>query len=73
MGLERHCNARIALESPFLGYLVGHVYRMDNADFEGKTGSTAPRSCPFGALGFLKPIHPSKLPGQRLVCAIFSV
>ena len=25
--LERHCNARIALESPLLGFLVGHVYR----------------------------------------------
>ena len=27
LALERHCNARIALESPLLGYLVGDVYR----------------------------------------------
>ena len=71
LALERHCNARIALESPLLGYLVGHVFRMDNAYCEGKTGSTAPRSCPFGAVGFLKPIHPSKSPGQRLVLCHF--
>ena len=37
LALERHCNARIALDSPLLGYLVGHVYRMDNAYCEGKT------------------------------------
>ena len=71
LALERHCNARIALDSPLLGCLVGHVYRIDNAYCEGKTGSTAPRSCPFGAVGFLKPIHPSKSPGQRLVLCHF--
>ena len=81
--LERHCNARIALESPLLGCLVGHVYRTYNAYCEGKAGSTllerlrekrggqAPRSYPFGAVGFLKPIHPSKWPGQRLVLCHF--
>ena len=83
LALERHCNARIALESPLLGYLVGHVYRTYNAYCEGKAGSTplerlrekrggqAPRSYPFGAVGFLKPIHPSKWPGQRLVLCHF--
>ena len=62
LALERHCNARIALESPLLGYLVGHVYRTYNAYCEGKAGSTplerlrekrggqAPRSYPFGAV-----------------------
>ena len=40
LALERHCNARIALESPLLGYLVGHVYRTYNAYCEGKVGST---------------------------------
>ena len=40
LALERHCNARIALESPLLGYLVGHVYRTYNAYCEGKAGST---------------------------------
>jgi len=30
LALERHCNARIALEFPLLGHLVGHVERMDN-------------------------------------------
>ena len=50
----------LALESPLLGYLVGHVYRTYNAYCEGKAGSTplerlrekrggqAPRSYPFG-------------------------
>ena len=83
LALERHCNARIALESPLLGYLVGHVYRTYNAYCEGKAGSTplerlrekrggqAPRSYPFGSVGFLKPIHPSKWPGQRLVLCHF--
>ena len=83
LALERHCNARIALESPLLGYLVGHVYRTYNAYCEGKAGSTplerlrekrggqAPRSYPFGAVGFLKPIHPAKWPGQRLVLCHF--
>ena len=62
---------------------MGHVYRTYNAYCEGKAGSTplerlrekrggqAPRSCPFGAVGFLKPIHPSKWPGQRLVLCHF--
>ena len=79
LALERHCNARIALESPLLGYLVGHVYRTYNAFCEGKAGSTplerlrdvrggqAPRSYPFGAVGFVKPVHANKWPGQRLV------
>ena len=40
LALERHCNARIALESPLLGYLVGHVYRTYNAYCEGKVVST---------------------------------
>ena len=50
-----------------------------NAFCEGKAGSTplerlrdvrgdqAPRSCPFGAVGFVKPVHANKWPGQRLV------
>ena len=83
LALERHCNARIALESPLLGYLVGHVYRTYNAYCEGKAGSSplerlrekrggqAPRSYPFGAVGFLKHIHPAKWPGQRLVLCHF--
>ena len=51
LALERHCNARIALESPLLGYLVGHVYRTYNAFCEGKAGST-----PLGRL-FGLPVH----------------
>ena len=62
---------------------MGHVYRTYNAYCEGKAGSTplerlrekrggqAPRSYPFGSVGFLKPIHPSKWPGQRLVLCHF--
>ena len=81
LALERHCNARVALESPLLGYLVGHVYRTYNAywkgwkhplrTFERKMGGQAPRSYPFGAVAFLKLIHPSKWPGQRLVLCHF--
>ena len=78
LALERHGNARIALESLLLGYLVGHVSRTYNAFCEGKAGSTperlrdvrggqAPRSYPFVAVGFLKPMHANKWPGQRLV------
>ena len=36
-----------------------------------KRGGQAPRSYPFGTVGFLKPIHPSKWPGQRLVLCHF--
>ena len=73
LALERHCNARIALESPLLGYLVGHVYRTYNAYCEGKAGSTplerlrekrggqAPRSYPFGAVGFFETNSPCKM------------
>ena len=68
LALERHCNARIALES-LLGHLVGHIERMDNAYCEERLG--APRSCLFGAVGGLKPIHLSKSPGQRLVLCHF--
>ena len=80
LALERHCNARIALESPLLGYLVGHVYRTYNAFCEGKAGSTplerlrdvrggqAPRSYPFGAVGFVKPVH-----AQQMAWSAFGV
>ena len=84
-GIGWHLNAIAmpGLESPLLGYLVGHVFRTYNAYCEGKAGSTplerlrekregqAPRSYPFGAVGFLKPIHPAKWPGQRLVLCHF--
>ena len=83
LALERHCNARIALESPLLGYLVRHVYRTYKhivrerlgapplERLREKRGGQAPRSYPFGAVGFLKPIHPAKWPGQRLVLCHF--
>ena len=83
LALERHCNARIALESPFWDICWDMSFGTYNAYCEGKAGSTplerlrekrggqAPRSYPFGAVGFLKPIHPSKWPGQRLVLCHF--
>ena len=58
---------------------MGHVYRTYNPFCEGKAGSTplerlrdvrggqAPRSYSFGAVGFVKPVHANKWPGQRLV------
>ena len=67
-----------------LGYLVGYVHKTYNVYCEEgwkyplerlreKRGGQAPRSYPFGAVRFLKPIHPSKWPGQRLVLCISSV
>ena len=50
---------------------MGHVYKTYNAYCEGKAGSTAPSSYPFGIVGVLKPSYPSKSPGQRLVLCHF--
>ena len=59
------------------------VVHESNAYSEGKAGSTplerlrekrggqAPRSYPFGAVGFLKPIHPSNGLVSVWCCAIF--
>ena len=68
---------------PPFGIFGGTCHRTYNAYCEGKAGSTplerlrekrggqAPRSYPLGAVGFLKPIHPSNWPGQRLVLCHF--
>ena len=81
LALERHCNARVALESPF--WDIWWDMSTGRTTHTGKAGSTplerlrekwggqAPRSYPFGAVAFLKPIHPSKWPGQRLVLCHF--
>ena len=82
LALESHCGVRLALESPLLGYLVGYTYRTYNVFCERKKGGTPleslrekrggqmPKSFPFGILGFVKPVHAQRWPGQRLVlCA----
>ena len=67
--LESKVGARLALESPLFGLLVGHVYRTHNAHcrklkggtplemMRGKRGGQPPRSYPFGILGYAKPVH----------------
>ena len=78
LGLERHLHARVALESPLMGFLVGHAYRTYNC-FNNRSGSSplermresrggqCPRSFCFGALGYGKPVNPNVWPGRRIV------
>ena len=79
---ERRCNARIALESPLLGYLVGHVYRTYNAFCEGKagapvrtferdTGRAGTQVLSFWGSRVCEPVHATKWPGQRLVLCLY--
>jgi len=83
LALEAHCQCRIALESPLLGYLTGYVYRTFNVFCEqnkggtplermrGARGGQTPSSFPFGMLGFVKPIHLEPWRGQRLVLCCY--
>ena len=82
LALQEHLKVRLALEAPVLGYLIGHVYRTYNAfqsreggtpleRLRGVRGSQTPRTFPFGAIGFAKPVHPSNWPGQRLIAGVY--
>ena len=67
LAFEQHCQCRIALESPLLGYLVGYVYRTFDVFCDQKRSGTPlerlrdsrggqkPSSFPFGIIGFSKP------------------
>ena len=82
LGLERHLHARVALESPLMGFLVGHAYRTYNC-FNNRSGSSplermgesrggqCPRSFCFGVLGYGKPVNPNVWPGRRLVSGCY--
>ena len=68
LAFEEHCQCRIALESPLLGYLIGYVYRTFDIFCEqrqsgtplekmrGARGGQKPSSHPFGMIGFVKPV-----------------
>lgn len=69
-GIDR--KARLALESPVFGILVGHVYRTCVPDSqctlsERQKGRKPPSSYPFGVLGYDEPVHHQSWLGQRLV------
>ena len=79
LAFEQHCQCRIALESPLLGYLVGYVYRTFDVFCDQKRSGTPlerlrdsrggqkPSSFPFGMIGFSKPVLLASWKGQRLV------
>ena len=83
LAFEQHCQCRIALESPLLGYLVGYVYRTFDVFCDQKRSGTPlerlrdsrggqkPSSFPFGIIGFSKPAVLSPWKGQRLVLCVY--
>ena len=83
LAFEVHCQCRIALESPLLGYLVGYVYRTFDVFCDQKRSGTPlerlrdsrggqkPSSFPFGMIGFSKPVVLAPWKGQRLVLCVY--
>ena len=83
LAFEQHCQCRIALESPLLGYLVGYVYRTFDVFCDQKRSGTPlerlrdsrggqkPSSFPFGVIGFSKPVLLAPWKGQRLVLCVY--
>ena len=83
LAFEQHCQCRIALESPLLGYLVGYVYRTFDVFCDQKRSGTPlerlrdsrggqkPSSFPFGMIGFSKPVLLASWKGQRLVLCVY--
>ena len=83
LAFEQHCQCRIALESPLLGYLVGYVYRTFDVFCDQKRSGTPlerlrdsrggqkPSSFPFGIIGFSKPAVLAPWKGQRLVLCVY--
>ena len=58
LAFEEHCQCRIALESPLLGYLIGYVYRTFDIFCEQRQSGT-PLEKMRGARGGQKPSsHP---------------
>ena len=83
LAFEQHCQCRIALESPLLGYLVGYVYRTFDVFCDQKRSGTPlerlrdsrggqkPSSFPFGMIGFSKPVLLAPWKGQKLVLCVY--
>ena len=83
LAFEQHCQCRIALESPLLGYYVGYVYRTFDVFCDQKRSGTPlerlrdsrggqkPSSFPFGIIGFSKPVVLAPWKGQRLVLCVY--
>ena len=79
VAFEEHCQCRIALESPLLGYLIGYVYRTFDIFCEqrqsgtplekmrGARGGQKPSSHPFGMIGFVKPVLLDPWKGHGMV------
>ena len=83
IAFEQHCQCRIALESPLLGYLIGYVYRTFDMfcdqrqsgtpleKMRGARGAQKPSSHAFGLIGFVKPVLLGPWKGQRLVLCTY--
>ena len=83
LAFEEHCQCRIALESPLLGYLIGYVYRTFDIFCEqrqsgtplekmrGARGGQKPSSHPFGMIGFVKPVLLDPWKGHRMVSSVY--
>eukprot|EP00434_Breviolum_minutum_P004907 symbB.v1.2.004329.t1/scaffold188.1/size279614/18 len=83
LAFEEHCQCRIALESPLLGYLIGYVYRTFDIFCEqrqsgtplekmrGARGGQKPSSHPFGMIGFVKPVLLDPCKGHRMVLSVY--
>ena len=83
LAFEEHCQCRIALESPLLGYLIGYVYRTFDIFCEqrqsgtplekmrGARGGQRPSSHPFGMIGFVKPVLLDPWKGHRMVLSVY--
>ena len=83
LAFEEHCQCRIALESPLLGYLIGYVYRTFDIFCEqrqsgtplekmrGARGGQKPSSHPFGIIGFVKPVLLDPWKGHRMVLSVY--
>ena len=83
LAFEEHCQCRIALESPLLGYLIGYVYRTFDIFCEqrqsgtplekmrGARGGQKPSSHPFGMIGFVKPVLLDPWKGHRMVLSVY--
>ena len=83
LAFEEHCQCRIALESPLLGYLIGYVHRTFDIFCEqrqsgtplekmrGARGGQKPSSHPFGMIGFVKPVLLDPWKGHRMVLSVY--
>ena len=79
LAFKQHCQCRIALESPLLGYLVGYVYRTFDVFCDQKRSGTPLErlrdsrrgqklsSFPFGMIGFVSTMEGSKIGVVRVL------